>query len=277
MAFYPLKTAGETFEYLRDLYRKRLVIFQLARQDFHNRYVGSMLGLVWSFVQPLVMTLILWVVIGLISNNQTVRGVPFVLWLLVGMAVWNCFAESLTMATGVFQEYAFLVKKVPFKIAVLPLVKIISALAAHGIFMLLVMGILLVQGVPVSWYWLQLPYYLLALVALLQGLSWITASLNVLVRDVAYIVNVLLQFGFWLTPIFWDRSIIPAPYQPYLRVLKLNPLAYVVEGYHNSLLTGVPFWADRLGALYFWGVALATLALGAFIFRKLKPHFADVL
>lgn len=268
---------NKTFEFIRDLVRKRLVIFQLARHDFHNRYVGSMLGLLWSFVQPLVMTLILWVVIGLISNNQTIRGVPFVLWLLVGMAVWNCFAESLTMATGVFQEYAFLVKKVQFQIAVLPLVKIISALAAHGIFMLIVIGILLVKGTPVSWYWLQIPYYLLALVFLLQGLSWITASLNVFVKDVAYIVNVLLQFGFWLTPIFWDNSIIPEPYQKYLIVLKLNPLAYIVEGYHNSLLIQVPFWADRFGTLYFWGVALAILALGAFLFRKLKPHFADVL
>ena len=272
-----MSTATETCEYIRDLYRKRLVIFQLARQDFHNRYVGSMLGLVWSFVQPLVMTLILWTVFSLAFKTATVQGVPFVLWLLAGLAVWNCFAEALTMATGVFQEYAFLVKKVPFKIAVLPLVKILSSLAVHGIFMLIVMGILLAKGVPVSWYWLQLPYYLLALVVLLQGLSWITASLNVLVKDVAYIVNVLLQFGFWLTPIFWDLGMLPAPYQKYLVVLRLNPLVYIVEGYRNSLLTGVPFWADGIGALYFWGVALVTLALGAFIFRKLKPHFADVL
>jgi lipopolysaccharide transport system permease protein/teichoic acid transport system permease protein len=272
-----LSTDSQPFEYIRDLFRNRLVIFQLARQDFHNRYVGSMLGLVWSFVQPLVMTLILWTVFSLAFKTATVHGVPFVLWLLAGLAVWNLFSESLTLATGVFQEYAFLVKKVQFKIAVLPMVKILSSLAVHGVFMLIVMGILLVNGIPVSWYWLQIPYYLLALVVLLQGLSWITAALNVFVKDVGYIVNVMLQFGFWLTPIFWELGMLPAPYRKYLVVLKLNPLVYIVEGYRNSLLTNVPCWSDGLSALYFWGVALAMLALGAFIFRKLKPHFADVL
>ncbi len=272
-----MNAAKEAFEFIRDLFRQRLVIFQLARQDFHNRYVGSMLGLVWAFIQPLVMTLILWAVVSLGFKTNAVHGVPFALWLLVGMAVWNCFSESFSMATNVFQEYAFLVKKVQFKIAILPLVKIVSSLAVHSIFMLIVMGILLLNGMPVSWYWIQALYYLLALVVLLQGLAWITASLNVFVKDVGYIVNVLLQFGFWLTPIFWDRSLFGETYQKYLAVLRLNPLAYIVEGYRNSLLIRVPFWSDGLGALYFWGVALVTLAAGAVIFRKLKPHFADVL
>ncbi len=265
------------FEYAGDLVRKRGVIFQLARQDFHNRYVGSMLGLVWTFIQPLVMALILWAVFSLAFKAHSVRGVPFVLWLLAGLAVWNFFAEALTLATGVFQEYAFLVKKVKFGIAVLPLVKILSSLAVHGIFMLIVMGILLAYGIPASWAWLQIPYYLLALAVLLQGLGWITASLNVFVRDVGYIVNILLQFGFWLTPIFWDLGMIPEPYQKLVAVLRLNPLAYVVEGYRASLLGGAPFWTDPAGAICFWGVALALLCAGAVIFRRLKPHFADVL
>jgi len=272
-----LNTDNEAFEFIRDLVRKRLIIFQLARQDFRNRYVGSMLGLIWTLIQPLVMTLILWAVISLVSKNATVQGVPFVICLLVGMAVWNWFSESLTMTTGVFYEYAFLVKKVQFGIAVLPLVKILSSLAVHGIFLLIVMGILLVNGIPISWYWLQLLYYLLALVILLQGLSWITSSLNVLVKDVGYMVNVLLQFGFWLTPVFWDMSMIPAPYQKYVLVLKLNPLAYIVEGYRKSLLYHTPFWSDIVWTVYFWLVAIGILALGGVIFRKLKPHFADVL
>lgn len=269
--------AMESVAFARDVARKRLVIFQLARQDFHNRYVGSMLGLVWTFIQPLVMTLILWVVFSQAFKTPSVSGVPFVLWLLPGLVVWSYFSESLTLATGVFLEYAFLVKKVQFQIAVLPLVKILSSLAVHGVFILLVMGILIYSGIPVSWHWLQLGYYLLALVVLLQGLGLITASLTVFVRDVGFVVNILLQFGFWLTPIFWDMGMIPALAQKYLVVLKLNPLMYIVEGYRGSLLHGVPFWANGRGALYFWVVALLMLALGSGLFRKLKPHFADVL
>ncbi len=272
-----MNISNGTWEFIRDIYGKRLVMVQLARQDLHNRYVGSALGLVWTFIQPLVMTLILWAVFTLAFKTHTVHGVPFVLWLLVGLTVWNCFSESLTITTGVFYEYSFLVKKIRFNIAVLPLVKIFSSLAVHGIFLLIVMGILTVNRITPSIYWLQLLYYLLALVTLLLGLSWITSSLNVLVKDVAYIVNVLLQFGFWLTPVFWDTSLIPAPYQKYLIVLKLNPLAYIVEGYRQSLLYHTPFWSDIGWTVYFWLVAVGMLVLGAVIFRKLKPHFADVL
>lgn len=268
----------ESWEFFREFYRLRQVVFQLARQDFRNRYVGASLGLFWTFVQPLVMTLILWAVVSLAFKTSAVHGVPFVLFLLAGLAVWNCFSEGLGLATGVFYEYAFLVKKVQFQIAVLPLVKILSSLAIHGIFLLFVMGILIVNGIFPSFYWVQILYYMLALVVLLQGVSWITASLNVLAKDVAYMINVLLQFGFWLTPVFWDISLIPAPVQKYfLILLKLNPLAYIVEGYRQSLFYHRPFWADPGWTVYFWVVTLVILVLGGMIFRKLKPHFADVL
>jgi lipopolysaccharide transport system permease protein/teichoic acid transport system permease protein len=208
--------------------------------------------------------------------------VPYVFFLLTGIAVWTFFSEALTAATNVFQEYSFLVKKVQFQIAVLPLVKILSALAVHVVLMVIVMAILLARGVPVSWCWLQVPYYLLALLVLLQGLAWITASLNVFARDIGHIVGILLQFGFWLTPVFWRLDmvpgLVPAAYQRYVLVLlKLNPLAYIVEGYRGSLLTAAPLWRDYWWGLYFWVAALALLALGAVLFRKLKPHFADVL
>ncbi len=258
--------------------RQRRLIFDMARQDFRNRYVGAMLGLVWSFVQPLVMTLILWAVITLAFNTNAVRGVPFALWLLTGLAAWNYFSEALFMTTGVFQEYAFLVKKVRFDITILPLVKIGSTLVAHIIFLLIVMLILWSSGIWPSLYWLQLLYYMLALVMLLQGLSWLTSALNVFARDVAYIVNVLLQFGFWMTPIFWDSGMLPERYQQSLALfIKLNPLAYIVLGYRQSFFLHTPFWADMSATLYFWAITGALLLAGGLVFRKLKPHFADVL
>lgn len=264
-------------EYLIELFHKRLVIYQLARQDFRNRYLGSSLGFVWTLIQPLVMMLILWFVFTLAFRVSAIRGMPFVAWFLPAMAAWSFFAEALSLSTSVFQEYAFLVKKVNFQIAVLPLVKILSCLAVHGIFLLIVIVILLCNHVPVSWYWLQTLYYAAGLVVLLQGVSWITSSLNVFVRDVAYIVNILLQFGFWLTPIFWDVGMLSPEHRPYLILLKLNPLYYIVDGYRRSFLFHEPFWTDAAGAALFWLMTALMLTLGAGLFRRLKPHFADVL
>ncbi len=261
-------------EFVAGLFSKRLVIWQLARQDFRNRYLGSVLGFAWTFIQPLAMALILWTVFTVAFKANDIEGVPFGFYLLAGLAAWYFFSEALAMTTGVFQEYAFMVKKVNFRIAVLPLVKIMSCLMAHLIFLCIVMGLLVVFGRPVFISWLQIAYYLFAMMVLLVGLGWITSAVNVFVRDVAQAVNILLQFGFWLTPIVWHIGMVPEQYR---WILKLNPLFYVLEGYRGSLLFGIPFWHDRLWTLYFWCAALLIFFVGALIFKRLKPHFADVL
>lgn len=264
----------ETLNFFAEIASKKLVIYQLARQDFRNRYLGSTLGFVWTFIQPLVMVLILWFVFSVVFNVQSVQGVAFSSYLLIGLAGWHFFSESLSMSTNVFQEYAFMVKKVNFQIAILPAVKILSSLIVHGIFLFIVMAILLCTRVPFSIYWFQTIYYTAALVILLLGLSWMTSSLNVFVKDVAHIVNIFLQLGFWVTPVVWPVARIPEKYHVFL---KLNPLFYIVEGYRRSFLFHTPLWQDYPWTIYFWTVTLTVLVLGIVIFRKLKPHFADVL
>lgn len=269
-----MRLVSETWIFIRELAEKRGAIWQLARQDFVNRTIGSALGFFWTFIQPLVMTLIMWWVFTRVFHIPHVEGAPYICWFIVGMAAWTFFAEALGQTTGVFQEYTYLVKKVQFRIAVLPLVKLLSALAVHGLFLLIVLVVVVGSGLPVSWYWLQTLYYTLALGVLLLGLGWIASSLNVFVRDVTHVVGVLLQFGFWLTPVFWDaRRFAPQ----HVRWLKLNPLYYIVDGYRNSLLGQTPFWEDGLWTAYYWGATLLILGAGIALFRRLKPHFADVL
>ena len=256
-------------------YRRR-ILFALTWQDLRNRYVGATFGLLWSFIQPLIMALILWFVFVAMGAKPR-HGIPFIAWFLVSVAAWNFFAESLGTATQVFRDYAFLVKKIRFQIEILPLVKILAAAFVHLLFLAVVIVVLLFNGVPVSWYWLQTLYYMAALILLVQGLSWITASLNVFSRDVAYGVQMLLQLGFWISPVFWEFDMIPDRLRALATLLKLNPFVYIVQGYRHSLVEQIPFWADWPSMLYFWGFTLAVWLAGCFIFKKLKPQFADVL
>jgi lipopolysaccharide transport system permease protein/teichoic acid transport system permease protein len=106
------------------------------------------------------------------------------------------------------------------------------------------------------------------------GISWIVSSLNVFLRDVGQIVAVVLQVGFWATPIFWDIQIMPKGFQT---AIKLNPMFYIVQGYRESFIYFTPFWKHPFYTLYFWFAVLTVLFIGAIIFRKLKPHFSDVL
>lgn len=270
---------SETAAFARDLWLRRGMIAQLAARDFQNRYTGSTLGFVWTFIQPLTMVAIFWFVLGVVFDAGALRGAPFFAYVLVGISAWNFFSEAILMSTGVFQEYAFLVRKVDFKIAVLPIVKILSSLFVHAIFLGLVMLLLLLTGTRPTPWWFQTLYYLAGLCLLLLGTGLATSSLNVFSKDVAYLVNVLLQFGFWLTPIIWHVGQMEgrSEWSWCLRYLKLNPMFYIVEGYRKSLINPAPFWGEPKQTLYFWAVTLLFLLAGTIVFKRLKPHFADVL
>jgi ABC-type polysaccharide/polyol phosphate export permease len=112
------------------------------------------------------------------------------------------------------------------------------------------------------------------MLVLALGISWGLSALNVFVRDVAQLVTVLLQVGFWVTPIFWDITMMPHKVQ---RLLKLNPVYYIIQGYRDSFITFQPFWNHLAYTVYYWLFTLAMLAGGAYIFKKLKPQFPDVL
>lgn len=262
-------------DFFKETYANRFVIVQLTRRDLKNRYIGSAIGGFWHVAQPLVMLVILWFVLDKVFKAGTVtNGVPFIAWLISGVIVWNYFVEAISSATNVFPEFSYLVKKLNFQVAFLPLIKIGSALVTHFVFILIAMVILLVSGVGFSWFWLQIFYYLFCLTVLLSGLSLLLSSLNVFVRDVSYFITVALQFLYWLTPIFWRLDMLP---QSYHLLFRLNPLVYIVEGYRDSFISHVPFWFHWQQTVYFWVVCIGCVFIGTFVFRKLRPHLSDSL
>lgn len=256
------------------LFQRRFLIVEMAKRDILQQYVGSMLGFFWTFINPLVMIFILWVVFSVGFKAAPKGDIPFVVWLTAGMAVWNTFSEIINGSTGVIISNPHLVKKLVFPVSILPVVKLVASFATHAIFLLLLLAMIILYGMPFSLHWLQFLYYFAAMSALALGLSWITSSINIFARDTSQIVNVLLQIGFWATPIFWDVTIMPKPVQ---FALKLNPMFYIVQGYRESFIYFVPFWRHWEMTLYFWGLTGFVFILGATVFLRLRPHFADVL
>jgi len=269
-----LKLVQDMRIFLHEMIQNRAVFKSLVINDFKQRYLGSYLGILWAFIQPLITVLIFWFVFQVGFKTQPVNDVPFVLWLVAGMFPWFFFAEALSNATNAILENAYLVKKVVFKVAFLPIIKIISALLVHIFFIGVLYILFLLYGYSFSLYWLQIFYYLFATIVLVLGISYFTSSVVIFFRDMGQLVAMLLQFGFWMTPIFWSINIIPEKYQ---WLLKLNPLFYIVEGYRDSMIHEVWFWEKPLLTFYFWTVAIGMLWIGFSTFRRLKPHFADVL
>jgi len=260
--------------FLRDVYQGRHIIIQLARNDFRAKFVGSYLGIIWAFIQPLVMICVLWFVFQVGFRAVPVEGIPFILWLSCGLIPWFFFAESLNTATGSLLEYSYLVKKVVFRTSVLPIVKIISAYYVHIFFLALLIVMFMLYGYKPNIYYLQIIYYSFAQFMLLLGLSLVTSSLAVFIKDITQIIAVALQIGFWITPILWSINMIPERYQS---LFKLNPMFYIVEGYRDTMINGVWFWHRYNQGFYFWFVTISLFFIGALLFKKLRPHFSDVL
>jgi lipopolysaccharide transport system permease protein/teichoic acid transport system permease protein len=269
-----LKILDELSAFLVNIIKSRSILKSLIKNDFKQRYLGSFLGIAWAFIQPTITILIFWFVFQVGFKSQPVSNYPFILWLISGMIPWFFFADSLQNATHSVMGNSFLVKKVVFQVNILPLVKIASSLFVHLFFIVFMFVMFVLYGYTPDLYWLQIFYYLFATIILVLGLSWISSSLIVFLKDVGEFIAMILQFGFWLTPIFWNLSIVPQKYQ-YL--LKLNPLLYITEGYRDAMINKVWFWEHPNMSIYFWVVTLVMLVGGMLVFRKLRPHFADVL
>lgn len=250
---------------------------KLAKNDFKTRYAGSYLGIVWAFIQPVITILVYWFVfsVGFRSGTGDL-GVPFVLYLVAGIVPWFFFQDALIGGTNSLLEYNYLVKKVVFNISVLPVVKIISAMFVHAFFVLFTIILYAAYGKLPDLYYLQIIYYSGCVFLLVLGLSYATSAIVIFFRDLTQIINIVLQVGVWLTPIMWDVNML-SNYPWLIKLFKLNPMYYIVTGYRDSMLGHVWFWNHWGWTVYFWIVTVVLFALGSWIFKRLKPHFADVL
>jgi len=262
-----------------ELYQNRRLIWKLAKNDFKTRFAGSYLGIVWAFVQPVVTVVVYWIVFekGLNAKAETLANglrAPYVLWLTAGIVPWFYFSEALSNGTTSLLEYSYLVKKVVFKISILPIIKIIGATFIHGFFVLFTLCLFMAHGFYPDLYTLQVVYYSFCLFVFVLGLSYATCSIVIFFRDLTQIIAICLQVGMWATPILWQLGRVPKEYQI---LFKLNPLFYIVNGYRSALLEKTWFWEDFYSTMFFWIVTAVIFGIGALIFKRLKVHFSDVL
>ena len=266
---------------LLDLWRNRQLILRLSINDFKTRYAGSMMGIFWAFVQPVITVLVYWFVFekGLRAGSQAMGGVqvPFVLFLISGLVPWFYFSDAWTNGTSSLMSYSYLVKKVVFKVELLPVIKLISCFMVHLCFLVIMFGLYLLDGRKPMISWLQVFYYAFALSMLSLGIILLTGAVQIFFKDMAQIVGICLQFGMWLTPIMYDEHIFTSRAAWLETFFKLNPFYYIAAGYRDSMLTGDWFFMRPTMTVYFWAVTFALLVLGLRVFRKLRPHFSDVL
>ena len=190
------------------------------------------------------------------------------------MIPWNYFYDSWFGGTGSFTNYGYIVKKVVFKIEYLPLVKVLSSTILNMIFNVILVCIYSIYGHFMGVHIIDMLYYSFCIFVLSLGLSFITATLNVFIKDVGQFMGIALQVLMWLTPMMWQYTMIPDRLS---WIYKFNPLHYIINGYRESLIQGYFFYHQWKQMIYFWVVSLTILFFGMRLMHKLKDQFADVL
>lgn len=263
----------------QELWQNRKLIWKLAKNDFKTRYAGSYMGKVWAFVQPVVSILLYWFVFDYVMKAKAEfmsegLDAPYVLWLTAGLVPWFYFTEAINNGTTALLEYSYLVKKVVFKISIIPIIKIIAATFVHAFFACFMLVLYFCYGYKPDWYLLQLFYYSFCMFLFVLAISYSTCAIVIFFRDLTQIINIGLQVGMWATPILWNITRVSETMQG---ILKINPVFYIVNGYRKAMFEKVWFWQDFYSTMYFWIVTVVLFGIGALIFRRLKVHFADVL
>lgn len=264
--------------FIRSLWKHRDLLKQFTQREIEGRYRGSFLGLLWSFVNPLVQLLIYTFVFGFVfsarwpnaSNPDNIY--EFAMTLFCGITAFNIFSECVGRSAGLVLSVPNYVKKVVFPLEILP-VSVLGAALFHGSIslLILVLGNLLAVG-TISLSIVLLPFVLLPLIFLCLGLSWFLASLGVFIRDIGYTVTLILQVLLFTSPIFFPLERIPEPFRS---IMAWNPISSIVENFRRVILWNMqPVWKDLLLWTLITGVIMI---VGYAWFMKTKKAFADVL
>jgi len=256
---------------------QRTLINQFIKREITSRYKGAYLGIIWSFLTPMMMLIIYTFVFSVVFNARwgtetETSKVEFALLLFAGLLIFNIFSEVISRAPSLITSNANYVKKVVFPLEILPIVILGSALF-HALIslLILVIGVFLSTGV-FNWTIVLFPIVLLPLCLFSLGLAWFLASLGVYVRDVGQIVSVMIPALMFLSPIFYPISSIPEKLQ---FLYWFNPLSYVVEDTRRVIIWGeLPHW-NWLG--YGMLIGIASFILGYIWFKKTRKGFADVI
>ncbi|MGH9722127.1 MAG: ABC transporter permease [Bryobacteraceae bacterium] len=247
----------------------RFLAGNLILKDFRIRYRNMSLGAFWSLLNPLVMMGVLVFVFGKIFTNDTPHYPAFV---LCGLVPYNFFTLAWASGTSSLVENAGLIKRVPVPREVIPVTSVLSNCVHLLIQIALLLVFVLGSGLLPNRYWLWLPVIWALDIIFVCGMALLFSGINVYIRDTRYVVESVNLVLFWLVPVFYGFERIPPQYHD---VYQFNPVAAVVMALRKILLEGQPPAASTLTNLTL--ISAVSLAVGLFIFRRLKPRFYDYL
>jgi len=258
------------------IFLNRDLLWELVKRDFVGRYKGSIMGVVWSLFNPLLMLAIYATVFSVAFKARWGTGeeskVAFALVLFSGMIVHSFFAECLNRAPSLIISHPNYVKKVVFPLDLLPCMALCSALLHFFVSFGVLLLFCVVAGVPIHSGVVLIPAILLPLVLLTLGLSWMLASLGVYLRDLSQVIAMISSIALFMAPVFYPIENLPEAYRRYMY---WNPITLPIIQLRDAMLWNKPLmWSGWLISLF---IGIAVCFIGYWWFQKSRRGFADVI
>ena len=265
------------FQLWRSLMQHRNLIKQMSKREILGRYKGSLLGVFWSFVTPLLMLVVFTFVFGEIfqskwPGSESTGGLDFAAALFAGFLIYTFFSECISRSPSLITSNVNYVKKVVFPLEILTVVSLIAAIFHLLAAYIILVALIIFSGWELTWSMLLLPVIFLPFMFLVLGFSWALAALGVYLRDIGHIIGPVLTAMMFLSPVFYSLDSVS---QKFLIIYYLNPLTLIIEESRAVLLYGnMP---DFIALAIYTLVSLVIFWLGYIFFQKTRKGFADVL
>ncbi len=254
---------------LKELYQYRQLLKSNVRKEIRGKYKGSFLGVLWSFVNPLLMTLVYAIVFPFLLKSSQPHYTTFI---VIAVLPWTWFTTTISQGTSTILANGGIIKKVYFPREILPISVVTSGLVNFLISCLIIAIFLICSGIGFSPYLVFLPIIIILQYMFQLGLILITSAINVYVRDAEYIINFFVSMLFYATPVLYSMSMFPGWVQ---KILRLNPMTTIIESYRNIFYYQTAPDFMMLGFVFI--VSIVVLWLGFVIFKKLEKGFAEEL
>lgn len=251
----------------KELYKYREFLKTNVRKDIRGKYKGSFLGVLWSFVNPLLMALVYAIVFPFILKNSQDNYVTFI---VIAILPWNWFTTVISQGTFCVLANSGIIKKVYFPREILPISTATSGLVNFIISIPIILLFILFSGIGFSWYILLLPLIAITQYILTLGITFITSAINVYIRDLEYIINFIVMMLFYATPVLYSTTLFPEKYR---WILYLNPMTTIINGYRDI------FYYKQLPNMLHLGIvlliSLLLVIIGYRTFKKMEKGFAE--
>lgn len=255
--------------HIQEIYRFKEMFTSLVGKEIQARYKGSLLGFFWTLLNPLLMM----VIYSLVFSQFMRLNIPnYSLFLFVGLLPWSWFATSITNATSAIVGNAGLIRKVYFPTEILPLVNVTANLINYLLSLPVLLGFMLFFRVPITWTILQLPILIAIQFLFTLGIALIFATVNTYFRDIEQLLSSLLLAWFYLTPVFYQETMIPIEFRKWFL---LNPMVSLMAGYHRIFMDGK--WLHLKDLMPTMAIGIVLFAIGYALFYSQRYNFAEVV